>query len=565
MLGESQEIHQRGDAIMQQGVLPFQYEIEGSPSGMTALAGLPAFLDLTAVSGLRESIGRHVQVRGGSRGQGWADAQQVMALVLLNLAGGDCVDDLRTLSKDEGFCRVLMRMELAGLPRRERRETERRWRREKRRAVPSPSAVFRYLGEFHDPEQERARHAEGAPDAFIPAPNEALQGLALVNRDLLAFDAAQGVDETATLDLDATLIYTEKETAQYCYKHRPAYQPLNVYWAEQQTMLHTEFRDGNVPAGHQQLRVFQEALRYLPSQVKRVRTRSDTAGYQHEFLRYCEQGEDPRFEGPRVSLSGHPRSACGAGDSGHRAAAGTAVPVHDPRRAVLQALRHRDQHGLGRRAADCLATRALRQERGGSRGAEERPGGRTRAVSPLRGERGMVEDRGPCLQPALDHEAAGPGAWLGGEATEGDPVLPDPPVRPGAGACPSAHRPAGRVTHGGDAPGGEAQNLVPGAGFHGLTAGRPAPQKAMTVDGGPDESAQKEPRRAASGCPGPLTPRRLRLPTPAAPQRDPFRPPTEVPATDRRWIWDQGNPLTSRFSWGTVSIVFSSQEVVDAP
>ena len=295
MHGEKQEIHQRGDVIMQQGVLPFQYEIEGSPSGMTALAGLPAFLDLTAVSGLRESIGRHVQVRGGSRGQGWTDAQQVMALVLMNLAGGDCVDDLRTLSKDEGFCRVLMRTELAGLPRRERRETERRWRREKRRAVPSPSAVFRYLGEFHDPEQERARHAEGAPEAFIPAPNEALQGLALVNRDLLAFDAAQGVDETATLDLDATLIYTEKETAQYCYKHRPAYQPLNVYWAEQQTMLHTEFRDGNVPAGHQQLRVFQEALRYLPSQVKRVRTRSDTAGYQHEFLRYCEQGEDPRF------------------------------------------------------------------------------------------------------------------------------------------------------------------------------------------------------------------------------------------------------------------------------
>jgi hypothetical protein len=82
---------------------------------------------------------------------------------------------------------------------------------------------------------------------------------------------------------------------------------------------------------------------------------------------------------------------------------------------------------------------------------------------------------------------------------------------------------------------------VPGAGFHGLTAGRPAPQKAMTVDGGPDESAQKEPRRAASGLLEPLTPRRLPLPTPAAPQRDPFRPPTEVPATDRRWIWG-GSP-----------------------
>jgi hypothetical protein len=27
-----------------------------------------------------------------------------------------------------------------------------------------------------------------------------------------------------------------------------AYQPINVWWAELQLMLYTEFRDGNVPA-----------------------------------------------------------------------------------------------------------------------------------------------------------------------------------------------------------------------------------------------------------------------------------------------------------------------------
>jgi len=278
---------------MPQGALPFQYEIEGASSGLTALAGLPAYMDLAAVSGLRDSIARHVQVRAGS--QGWTDAQHVLSLVLLNVAGGDCVDDLRKLEKDEGFSRVLMRTELAGLLRRERREIERRWRKEKKRAVPSPSAAFRYLAEFHDPEQERLRHAEGAPNAFIPAPNAALRGLALVNRALLAFDAAQGVEETATLDQDATLVYTTKDAALYCYKHCQAYQPFNVYWAEQQTMLNTEFRDGNVPAGYQQLRVFKESLVCLPPQVKRVRTRSDTAGYQHDLMKYCASGADPRF------------------------------------------------------------------------------------------------------------------------------------------------------------------------------------------------------------------------------------------------------------------------------
>ena len=59
--------------------------------------------------------------------------------------------------------------------------------------------------------------------------------------------------------------------------------------------MHTEFRDGNVPAGHEQLRVFQEALALLPASVEKVRLRSDTAGYQHELLRYCAKGEDKRF------------------------------------------------------------------------------------------------------------------------------------------------------------------------------------------------------------------------------------------------------------------------------
>jgi hypothetical protein len=43
-------------------------------------------------------------------------------------------------------------------------------------------------------------------------------------------------------------------------------------------VLHTEFRDGNVPAGYEQLRVFQEALEMLPEGVRKVYLRSDTAG-----------------------------------------------------------------------------------------------------------------------------------------------------------------------------------------------------------------------------------------------------------------------------------------------
>jgi hypothetical protein len=222
----------------------------------------------------------------------YTDAQMITALVLLNLAGGDCVDDLRLLEGDEGFCRVLRRVELQGMKRRERRALERRWRKERRRAVPSPSALFRYLSAFHGEAQESGRQAG---KAFIPGANEPLRGLAQVNRDLAAWVQSRSPEETATLDLDATLVSTGKQEALYGYQGFKAYQPLNVYWAEQEWLLFTEFRDGNVPAGFEKLRGLQEALELLPQGVKQVRVRTDTAGYQHELLRYCELGENRRF------------------------------------------------------------------------------------------------------------------------------------------------------------------------------------------------------------------------------------------------------------------------------
>lgn len=275
---------------MAQGILPFKYELEKSGAGMTALGGLPLYLDLTEVVGLSKSIGRHLRVR--DKGQGWTDSQMVTALVMLNLAGGDHVEDLRGLEEDEGWCQVLRRVELHGLKRKERRALERRWRKEKRRTVPSPSAVLRYLAAFHEEGEERQRQVGRA---FIPRSNGHLAGWSHVNKDLVAFLQSKRCEKTATLDRDATLAQTHKAGALYCYEHYQAYQPLNTYWAEQGVVLHTEFRDGNVPAGYEQLRVLKEALGQLPEGVEKIRLRSDTAGYQHDLLRYCESGENDRF------------------------------------------------------------------------------------------------------------------------------------------------------------------------------------------------------------------------------------------------------------------------------
>lgn len=198
---------------MQQGVLPFQYGTESRAGGMTGLAGLAVYLEMAEAMGLGESIRRHVKVREG--GQGWTDRQVVAALVLLNLAGGEGVDDLRLLEGDEGLERMLGRVETHRQGAAQRRAEGNRWRGGRRRSVPSPSAVFRYLGRFHDPVQEEARQPHRA---FIPAPNDALRGLGKVNAEMVSFVRDHLGQEQATLDMDATLIETHKQEARYCYR-----------------------------------------------------------------------------------------------------------------------------------------------------------------------------------------------------------------------------------------------------------------------------------------------------------------------------------------------------------
>ena len=269
-------------------MLGFQYEAEQSNHGLTALAGLPLYLDLIRERGLVATIRERVRLAGA---QGWLDLQMVLALLFLNLAGGDCVEDLERLEGDSGFAAILKAVEREILSRSERRSLKTRWRRPRGRAVPSPSAMSAWLERFHDPAAPKA----AAGSAFIPAMTDALRGLWNVNAALLGFIQSNHPAATATLDMDATLIETHKRDALHCYKGFKAYQPLNRWWAEQGTMLYSEFRDGNVPAGHEQLRVMKDCLRYLPSGVTKVALRSDTAGYQEELLLYCGEGKDPRF------------------------------------------------------------------------------------------------------------------------------------------------------------------------------------------------------------------------------------------------------------------------------
>ena len=275
--------------MMTQGELGFKYEVENQGVGLSGMGGIGPYLDLACRSGMVRSIEQNVKARGE---QGWTDAESVLSLVMLNLVGGECVEDVDKLETDKGFCLLFGKAVSQGLSGKGRRGLKKRWRKGKSRSVPSSSSVFRYLAEFHDRAQEGLREAGRA---FIPLPNEALKGLCKVNKDFIGFVQTNRSERRATLDMDATLVESEKATALCCYEGYPAYQPLNVYWAEQGLVLHTEFRDGNVPAGFEQRRVLEGALKSLPKGVSKVRLRSDTAGYQHDLLRYCDEEKNKRW------------------------------------------------------------------------------------------------------------------------------------------------------------------------------------------------------------------------------------------------------------------------------
>ena len=127
------------------------------------------------------------------------------------------------------------------------------------------SALPGWLERFDGPASPKAV----AGMAFVPGGDAGTAPvLWRVNQALLDFLQKRQPAATATLDMDATLIETHKREALFCYKKFKAYQPLNCWWAEQGAMLYSEFRDGNVPAGHEQVRVLKDSLRSLPDSVR---------------------------------------------------------------------------------------------------------------------------------------------------------------------------------------------------------------------------------------------------------------------------------------------------------
>jgi hypothetical protein len=230
----------------------------------TPFAGLVPLIQMCNAIKLPYFINQSLHVQGG---KGFKDHDYIMSLVAMQIVEGSTLDHL-TIFKEKFGLNVLPFN------------------------IPSPSAGRGYLGNFHNVAEE-SKQKQGS--SYIPEENEHLAGFRSIHT--FCFQQAFNMKPLSniTLDQDATFINTNTKNALYNYQGEKSYEAFNTYCPEYDMVVGTQFRDGNVPPGYEQLEELKRVLSYMPAGIEKVSLRSDSAGYQQELLEYCCEGKDERF------------------------------------------------------------------------------------------------------------------------------------------------------------------------------------------------------------------------------------------------------------------------------
>jgi hypothetical protein len=277
------------------GLLPYKIEVvEEGETTVTAHAGLPLVLETMRTLGVSAKLDADLGIR--QRKAGATDGEKAEALVLLMAAGGDSISDIEVLRADKGLERLLGR------------------------ELPSEEVLRSFLYAFHDDRLIEEAQRRRGPDriAYVPAESPPLRALGCVNVALAHTVAQHMKVKCATLDHDATIQESHKKQALEHYKGGRGYQPSVIYWAETDLVLGDEYRDGNVPAGMENLRLLQFGFSSLPKTVTTYRLRGDSALYEEPVLKWLADAN--RDVGPKgiigfsisADMSKELRAACEA-------------------------------------------------------------------------------------------------------------------------------------------------------------------------------------------------------------------------------------------------------------
>ena len=230
--------------MIRQTLLPFK--LETTNDLITSHAGLALLGEFAVALGLPRLLDE--QLPGPGSGSGYCVSEHVMPLVLMLNGGGRSLEDLRGIRSDRGL------RELLALDR-----------------IPSSDATGDWL-----------RRSFG---------NGGLEGLAAVNRTILARGLRDDGLLSYTLDMDATGIEAWKESARMTYKGYRGYMPMVGHIAENGLVVGDEFRHGNEAPSVRNLSFLKYCERQLPTGKRIGALRADSAAYQAGIIDYCDDNE----------------------------------------------------------------------------------------------------------------------------------------------------------------------------------------------------------------------------------------------------------------------------------
>ena len=252
------------------------YEATSSHAGLLSVSRAYRSLGLPAL------VAANLFLR--KRQRGFAEAQFIESISLLQAIGGECPEDMPLLAGDPCLER--------GLGYR----------------PPKATAVREFLERFHDKELEKLRPKREVQKSFIfpsSPPVAALQQVqsGLVRRIARLYAKAGQAQRIATVDQDATIIESHKEAAYWHYEEGRGYQPMVAMWAEADLVLADEFRDGNVPAKQDPLTCAKLAFAALPETITRRYFRGDSACHENELLEWLKHPDRQQEPGGRIGFA----------------------------------------------------------------------------------------------------------------------------------------------------------------------------------------------------------------------------------------------------------------------
>lgn len=224
-----------------QTILPF--EIVQTDDPLISRGGLVLPYEMAKALKLPEAIDRELPSPGS--GRGYKPSQFVLPLILMLHGGGRKLDDLREIKGEVSLS------ELLGM-----------------KDLPASCTMGDWL---------RRMGEDG----------RGLEGLGKVNRHMMERGLKPDKVEEYTLDVDATVIESEKEEAKWTYKKEKGYQPLLGFLFETGMILMDEFRDGNVPAGSGIKEFLDVCQSQMPDGKRIGYFRSDSAAYQASVINWC--------------------------------------------------------------------------------------------------------------------------------------------------------------------------------------------------------------------------------------------------------------------------------------